>query len=178
MKKIKVKDKEFEVFISSEKIVAAINTIAEQLNRDLKGQRPVFLGVLNGSFMFAGDLFKKLDMDCEISFVKLASYSGTRTSSNVAELIGLSETLMGRQVIILEDIIDTGITIDYLIRKINELGVSDLRIVTLFFKPDAFKKDFRIDYIGMEIPNDFVVGYGLDYDGYGRNYAEIYKIVN
>jgi hypoxanthine phosphoribosyltransferase len=178
MKKIRVKDRDFEVFIPAEKINAAVSAIAQKINRDLRGQKPLFLVILNGAFMFAADLFKKLDMACEISFVKLASYSGTRTSSDVKELIGLNTNLKGRQVIIIEDIIDTGITMEYLVRKLNALGVADLRIASLFFKPDAFKRDFTIDYIGLNIPNDFIVGYGLDYDGFGRNYKEIYKLVD
>ena len=177
MKKIRVKDKEFEVFIPAGAIDDAVSNIARRINADFKDQDPVFLVILNGAFMFAADLFKKLDMPCEISFVKLASYSGTQTSSRVKELIGLNEFLRGRQVVIVEDIIDTGITMEYLIGKLNDLGVAELRIACLFFKPDAFCKDFTIDYIGMDIPNDFIVGYGLDYDGYGRNYADIYKII-
>jgi hypoxanthine phosphoribosyltransferase len=177
MKKIKVKDREFEVFIPSEKIDAVVSSIATSINSDYKDQDPVFLVLLNGAFMFAADLFKKLDMACEITFIKLASYAGTHSTSHVRELIGLNDTLKGRQVIIVEDIIDTGITLDHLIRKLNDLGVAELRIATLFFKPDAFKKDFTIDYIGMNIPNDFIVGYGLDYEGLGRNFRDVYKIV-
>jgi hypoxanthine phosphoribosyltransferase len=176
MKRIRVKDKDFEVFIPEEKIEEAISRIAGSINEEMIGQDPVFLVVLNGAFMFAADLFKKLNMPCEISFVKLASYSGTSTSATVRELIGLNSSLKGRQVVIVEDIIDTGITMDHLIGKLVALGVADIRIAALFFKPQAFRRDFRIDYIGLEIPNDFIVGYGLDYDGYGRNYAEIYKI--
>lgn len=177
MKKIRVKDKEFEVFIPAEMIDEAVGRIARQINQDFHHQNPVFLVILNGAFMFAADLFKKLDMACEVSFVKLASYSGTSSSFSVKELIGLNNILKGRQVVIVEDIIDTGITMDYLIGKLNDLGVSELRIASLFFKPEAFRKDFRIDYIGMHIPNDFIVGYGLDYDGYGRNYGDVYKII-
>jgi hypoxanthine phosphoribosyltransferase len=178
MKKIRVKDREFEVFIPAEKIDSVVSKIAAQINTEFKDQNPVFLVILNGAFMFASDLFKKLEMACEVSFVKLASYSGIQSSANVKELIGLNDSLKGRQVIIVEDIIDTGITMDYLIRKLYDLGVSELRIASLFFKPQAFKKDFTIDYIGMSIPNDFIVGYGLDYDGCGRNYGEIYKIID
>jgi hypoxanthine phosphoribosyltransferase len=177
MKRIRVKDKDFEVFIPAEKIDEAVSMIARKINEEFKEQKPVFLVILNGAFMFAADLFKKLDMPCEISFVKLASYTGTSTSSSVKELIGLNSSLKGRQVVIVEDIIDTGITMDHLIRKLVELGVEDIHIAALFFKPQAFRRDFRIDYIGLEIPNDFIVGFGLDYDGYGRNYAEIYKII-
>lgn len=177
MKKIRVKDKEFEVFIPADEIDRVVSEIAGSINREFKNQDPVFLVILNGAFMFASDLFKKLEMPCEVSFVKLASYRGTQSSASVKELIGLNDSLKGRQVVIVEDIIDTGITMDYLIGKLYELGVADLKVATLFFKPEAFRKDFTIDYIGIKIPNDFIVGYGLDYDGHGRNFADIYKIV-
>jgi len=177
MKRIRVKDKEFEIFIPADTIDKAVSQIAQQINKDFVDEQPIFLVILNGAFMFAADLFKKLDMACEVSFVKLASYTGTQSGSRVKELIGLNNILKGRQVVIVEDIIDTGITMDYLIGKLNEMGVAELRIAALFFKPEAFIKDFTIDYTGISIPNDFIVGYGLDYDGFGRNYADIYKIV-
>ncbi len=174
---INVRDKEFSVFIKFEEIDAAITKIASGISHDLKGQTPLFLVILNGAFMFAADLFKKIDIDCEISFVKLASYSGTQTTAKVKELIGLGEDIKGRSVVIVEDIVDTGITMDGMIKQLKEKEVKEVRIATLLFKPDAFIKDFDIDYIGMNIPNDFIVGYGLDYDGHARNYKDIYKIV-
>lgn len=174
---IKVRDKEFSLFIKFEEIDNAIAKVASEINRDLKGQTPLFLVILNGAFMFAADLLKKIDINCEISFVKLASYSGTQTSSKVKELIGLNEDIKGRTVVIVEDIVDTGITMDGMINQLKEKEVKEVKISTLLFKPDAFIKDFKIDYIGMEIPNDFIVGYGLDYDGHARNYRDIYKIV-
>ena len=177
MKTIVVKDKEFKLSIRAEEINEAVEKIASQLNHDLKGKNPIFLVVLNGAFIFAADLYRKIEIESEISFVKLASYSGTETTSDVRELIGLNEKLRGRTVVILEDIIDTGTTMQYLINKLRYLGVSEVLLVALLFKPSAFREDFRIDYLGMEIPNDFIVGYGLDYDGFGRNYADIYKIV-
>ena len=177
MKTIKVKDKEFKLSISAEEINEAVERIAFQLNRDLIGKNPIFLVVLNGAFIFAADLYRKIEIESEISFVKLASYSGTETTSEVRELIGLNEKLKGRTVVILEDIIDTGTTMQYLVNKLRYLGVAEVLLVALLFKPSAFREDFRIDYLGMEIPNDFIVGYGLDYDGFGRNYADIYKIV-
>jgi len=176
MKTIKVKDKEFKLSIKAEEINEAVERIALQLNQDLKGKKPIFLVVLNGAFIFAADLYRKIEIESEISFVKLASYSGTETTSEVKELIGLNEKLRGRTVVILEDIIDTGTTMQYLINKLMYQGVSDVLLVALLFKPTAFREDFRIDYLGLEIPNDFIVGYGLDYDGFGRNYADIYKI--
>jgi len=176
MKTIKVKDKEFKLSIKAEEINEAVERIAFQLNHDMKGKKPVFLVVLNGAFIFAADLYRKIEIESEISFVKLASYSGTETTSDVKELIGLNEKLRGRTIVILEDIIDTGTTMQYLVNKLMYLGVSEVLLVALLFKPSAFREDFRIDYLGMEIPNDFIVGYGLDYDGFGRNYRDIYKI--
>ena len=177
MKSIKVKDKEFRLSITAEEIEAAIESLAERLNHDLKGKNPLFLVVLNGAFIFAADLYRKITIESEISFVKLASYTGTSSTSDVKELIGLNEKLKGRNIVILEDIIDTGTTIQYLMNKLNYLGVADVKLVALLFKPSAFRESFRIDYLGLEIPNEFIVGYGLDYDGFGRNYADIYKIV-
>jgi len=177
MKTIKVKDKEFKLSIGAEEINVAVEKIASQLNHDLKGKNPIFLVVLNGAFIFAADLYRKIEIESEISFVKLASYSGTETTSEVRELIGLNEKIKGRTVVILEDIVDTGLTMQYLINKLRYIGVSEVLLVALFFKPSAFREDFRIDYIGMEVQNDFIVGYGIDYDGFGRNYADIYKIL-
>jgi hypoxanthine phosphoribosyltransferase len=177
MNTIKVKDKEFKLSIRAEVINEAVERIALQLNRDLKGKNPIFLVVLNGAFIFAADLYRKIEIESEISFVKLASYSGTESTSDVKELIGLNEKLRGRTVVILEDIIDTGTTMQYLVNKLMYLGASEVLLAALLFKPTAFREDFRIDYLGLEIPNEFIVGYGLDYDGFGRNYEDIYKIL-
>jgi hypoxanthine phosphoribosyltransferase len=176
MKKIQVKDKEFELFITAETINNAVTEIARKLNEDLKGKNPIFLVVLNGAFIFASDLIKKITVDCEVSFVKLSSYAGTRSTTMVRELLGLNEILKGRTVVVIEDIIDTGITMAGMIAKLREMEAGEVKIVTCLFKPEAFSKDFIIDCIGMEIPNKFIVGYGLDYDGYGRNLPDIYKI--
>jgi len=177
MNTIKVHDKHFELFISSENIQNTIEGLAEQLNRDLEGKNPLFLVVLNGAFIFAADLFKRMRIDCQVSFVKLSSYVGTESTNVVRELIGLDEVLRGRTVVIVEDIIDTGITMAETMSKLRKLEAAEVRLATLLFKPAAFQKDYHIDYIGMEIPNDFIVGYGLDYDGHGRNYPDIYKII-
>ena len=177
MNTIKVKDKEFKLSIRAEEINAVVENLAARLNHDLKDKNPIFLVVLNGAFIFAADLYRKITIPSEISFVKLASYSGTSTTSDVKELIGLNEKLKGRLVVIIEDIIDTGITMQYLMSKLKYIGAAEVILVALLFKPSAFQESFRIDYLGMEIPNDFIVGYGLDYDGFGRNYADIYKIV-
>ena len=177
MKTVKVLDKEFGLYIPQEKIEASIQEVADQINRDMDGMNPMFLVVLNGAFMFASELFKRLTIPCEISFVKLSSYAGTETTSVVRELIGLDHSLDGRHVVIVEDIVDTGHTMRYTIKKLRDLKAADVRIATLFFKPNSFQYDYPIDYKGMDIGNDFIVGYGLDYDQQGRNLPNIYKII-
>jgi len=177
MKSIRVKDKEFRLFISEEEIQNAVDKIAAELNLALAGKKPVFLVVLTGAFIFASDLLRKLQLDYEIQFVKVASYSGTQSTSEIKETFGLNERLRGRTVVIIEDIVDSGNTMQYLINRLRYIGVSELLIAALLFKPNAFRESFRIDYVGLEIPDDFVVGYGLDYDGFGRTYRDIYKIV-
>lgn len=176
MKQVTLHDKTFEISISGEKIQATIDRMAEEIARDVQDKNPLFLVVLNGAFMFAADLLKRFDFNCEISFVKLSSYVGTQSTSVVREIIGLDEVLHDRTVIILEDIIDTGITMWNTIPKLRQLEAKEVKLATLLFKPNAFQKDYKIDYTGMEIPNDFIVGYGLDYDGLGRNLPDIYKL--
>ena len=178
MKIITVKDKQFSLSIDNTEIMKSVDKIAIEINKDYKNEIPLFIVILNGSFMFAADLFKKIDMPCEISFMKLSSYQGMETTNSIKTLIGLNESIEGRNVVIIEDIIDTGITIENLISQIEQYKPKDIKIATLLFKPNAFQKDFKIDYIGIEIPNDFIVGYGLDYDGFGRNLADIYKVVS
>jgi len=173
---IKIKDKAFEPFIKESEIQHIIKEVAKRINTDLAGRDPLFLVILNGAFMFAADLMKSVTIECQISFVKLSSYSGTQTTQVVRELIGLDRSIEGRCVVIVEDIIDTGMTMNHLIGNLKELGAEEVRIATLTFKPDSFLYDYPIDYIGVNIPNDFIVGYGFDYDGYGRNSADIYKI--
>jgi hypoxanthine phosphoribosyltransferase len=177
MQTISVKDKTFRLSIPATALEEAVKKIADRINHDLAGKNPIFLVVLNGAFIYAADLYRKIAIASEISFVKLASYSGTSTTSEVKELIGINETLKGRTVVVVEDIIDTGTTMQYLMNKLNYLGVEKVYLAVLLFKPSAFRESFRIDYLGMEIPNEFIVGYGLDYDGFGRNYPDIYKIV-
>ncbi len=177
MDKVKVRDKEFSLFLTAENIDMAVEQVADMINTDMLGKDPLFLCILNGAFVFASDLLKKVNVDCEISFVKLSSYVGTKTTNSVRELIGLDQVLTDRTVVIIEDIIDTGITMDYTLNKLRKLGASDVRIATLLFKPEAFQKDYAIDYVGIVIPNEFIVGYGLDYDGHGRNLPDIYKII-
>ena len=177
MKTVKVLDKEFSLYIPQEKIENAIQTVADQLNRDMADKNPLFLVVLNGAFMFASELFKRLTIPCEISFVKLSSYAGTESTSVVRELIGLDHSIEGRHVVVVEDIVDTGHTMRYTIQKLHDLKAADVRIATLFFKPDNFKYDYPVDYKGMNIGNEFIVGYGLDYNQQGRNLPDIYKVM-
>jgi len=176
-KKVKVLDKEFEISITHEEIQKAIEQVAEKINSELNGKDVIFLGILNGAFMFASDLYKNLTFDSQISFLKLASYSGTSSSGNVKRLIGVNEDLKNKTVVIIEDIIDSGITIDNIIKQLKGYEPAEVKIATFLFKPDAYTVDIPIDYIGMEIPNDFIIGYGLDYNGFGRNLKHIYKIV-
>ena len=176
MKKVQLLDKKFKPFISSSEIQTAITHMANRINRDLKGKNIIFLGILNGAFMFAADLFRQITLDCQISFLKLASYQGTSSSGKVKRLIGINEDIRDQTVVILEDIVDTGHTVESIIRQLNGYEPSEILISTLLFKPDVYKKDLHIDYIGMEIPNDFIVGYGLDYDGFGRNLQDIYVV--
>jgi len=176
MDKIQVLDKTFSPFISNDEIKARIIEMAKKIDSDLKGKKPLFLGILNGSFMFAGELFQHVSIDCSISFLKLASYDGTTTSGKVKRLIGLNENIEGRTVVILEDIVDTGITIDHIIKQLKGYEPAEIKIATLLYKPEAYNNAYNIDYYAFDIPNDFIVGYGLDYDGFGRNLKHIYKI--
>jgi len=176
MGKIRILDKEFEKSIPFERIQEVINTMASKIHEDYKNSRPLFLCVLNGAFMFAADLFKHYPGHCEISFIKLSSYAGTQTTGEVKTLIGLDKEIEGRDVIILEDIVDSGITISHLANDLSAFKPESVRIATLLLKPEALHKEIRLDYVGMEIPNDFIVGYGLDYNGFGRNFRDIYKI--
>lgn len=177
METIKVLDKEFKLYIPQDEIESVIKNIADQINEDYKDKNPLFLVMLNGAFMFASQLFKELNIDCETSFVKYSSYNGTQSTCEVKELIGLNSSLEGRDVVIVEDIIDSGFTMNCLLQKLQAMKVRSARIAAMLFKPNAFKFDYKIDYIGMNIGNEFIVGYGLDYNEYGRNYGSIYKVV-
>ena len=170
-------DKSFRPYITEAQIQSAVKRIAEKINNDFKDKCPLIVPVLNGSFMFASDLMKHLTCQCHITFIKASSYKGTESTGSLATLIGINEDITGRDVIILEDIIDTGHTLAKIIPSIKALGPATVRVGTLLFKPKALKADISIDYVGMEIPNEFIVGYGLDYDGLGRNLKEIYQVV-
>lgn len=176
-KEVRILDKKFSEFISEIDIQNRIDEIADQINKDYEGREVFFLGVLNGSFMFAADLFRRITIDARISFIKLASYVGTSSSGEIKELIGWNEDLKNKSVIIVEDIVDTGVTLEHTLNNLIIRNVKDIRIAALLLKPDAYTKDIKIDYLGFSIPNDFVVGYGLDYDGFGRNVPSIYKLV-
>jgi hypoxanthine phosphoribosyltransferase len=173
---IQLHDKSFVPFISSEEIDFAIANMAKQMDDDFFDEIPVFVGILNGSFMVLSDLMKHYRGMCEVSFMKLSSYEGTESTNTVKQLIGSNENLEGRTVVIVEDIVDTGNTIEELKAIFKDKKVKHLKIATLFFKPEAYKKEIKIDYIGIRIPNKFIVGFGLDYDGLGRNLADVYQL--
>lgn len=177
MTKVQVRDLEFDLFIGREEIDRAVQQVADDINRDYAEKNPLLLAILNGSFMFASDLMKKVTIPCEITFVKFASYSGTATTADVKELLGVDKDLAGRHVIIVEDIVDTGLTVDKILHDVGAQSPASVKVATFCFKPDAFRKDFPVDYVGVRIPNDFIVGYGLDYNGQGRNLPDIYKLV-
>jgi len=177
MATITVLDKVFEPYIPHTKILTAVEKMVDKMERDLADKNPLFLVILNGAFMFAGDLFKKLHFPAEISFIKFVSYSGTQSTGHVRQLIGLDESVEGRTVVLVEDIVDTGISMEKVLEYLSDKKIKELRISTLLFKPNSYQKNFKIDYIGIEIPNDFIIGYGLDYNGQARNLKDIYKIV-
>ncbi len=177
MATIRVHDKTFETYLNEETIQARVKEIAEALNKDYAGRRPLFIAILNGSFMFASDLFKCLTIDAEICFIKLASYKGMKSTGNVITTIGLDDDLFGKDVIIIEDIVDTGKTLYNFLPKLEHQQPASIKLVALLHKPDATKFPLTIDYTGFSIPEKFVVGYGLDYDGLGRNLKEIYQLV-
>ena len=178
MKRITLKDKTFRLFIPYDDISASIDKVAEEINADFEGctDLPILLCVLNGSIMFMGELMKRLRFDCQIVSTKLTSYDGTSSTGQVRQAMGLTADIKGRRVIVIEDIVDTGNTIVELKEILRSNGVLESRICTLLLKPEAYDKDVRLDYVAMEIPNDFIVGFGLDYDEYGRNYKDIYVL--
>jgi hypoxanthine phosphoribosyltransferase len=179
VKEVKIHDKKFRLFISHEEITETIIKMADKMNKDLAGKSPLFVCILNGSFIFAAELYKRISiMDSEISFVRLASYEGDRTTGNVRQLIGLDENIGGRTVVVLEDIVDSGITLDYICNILYLMKPVEVITATLLLKPDALKLQISPDYVGLEIPNDFIVGYGLDYNGFGRNLSDIYSVIN
>jgi hypoxanthine phosphoribosyltransferase len=175
---IQVRDKKFKIYISANEIQEQVKRIGKELNNDYEGKCPLFIVILNGSFMFAADLFKELTIDAEISFVKLASYQGTKSTGQVVTLIGLDQNITGRDVVIIEDIVDTGKTMHEFLPNLNNLSPKSVKVVTLLHKPDALEHPVKLDYIGFNVPNKFLLGYGLDYDGIARNLKEIYQLTD
>lgn len=176
MSSIQVKDKSFVPYLTAEQIDEQIKRLGKAINEDYAGKNPLFIAILNGSFMFASDLFKELDCEPEICFIKLASYKGTKSTGNVITSIGLDESLKGRHVVILEDIVDTGKTLSEFLPQLTDQQPASLKIVALLHKPDALQYPINIDYLGFSVPNKFLLGYGLDYDGLARNLKEIYQL--
>ena len=176
MELIKLHDKTFEPYVSAEELNQITERMASEVYQDLQESRPIFIAVLNGSFMFAADFLRHYKGECEISFVKMASYKGTQSTGKIHQLIGLSTPVEGRDLVILEDIIDTGNTLEEIYRIFEDKKVNSFRVATLFFKPDAYKKDLKIDYVGKPIPNRFIVGYGLDFDEIARNLPQVYQL--
>ncbi len=177
MSVIHVKDKTFKTFIPEEEILKRIRVVADRINQDMEGKNPLFLAILNGSFIFAADLLRMVTIPCEVSFVKLASYEGTSSTGEIKEVVGLNTDLRGRSVIIVEDIVETGNTLRHLVEMLKSQQAESVKICTLLLKPECMKVPLDIEYVAMEIPNDFIVGYGLDYDQQGRNLRDIYTIV-
>jgi hypoxanthine phosphoribosyltransferase len=176
MEFVQIKDKEFKLFIRESDIIAGITNVARRISKEMEGKDPLFLCVLNGAFMFAADLMKLVDIPCEISFIRLKSYQGTQSAGKIKEVQELCENIENRHIVVVEDIIDTGYTMKYLLEQLERQNPASIKIATLLFKPDALKTDIKPDYAAIKIPNDFIVGYGLDYDGFGRNLRNIYKI--
>jgi len=177
MKTIQIHDKTFALFIPHEQIQSAITELSKKILESYGDKTPLFVCVLNGAFMFASDLCKAYHGEAEIAFIRLASYAGTSTTGTVKQILGLGSNITGRDLIILEDIIDSGITVDFLISELQKQNPKSIRVATLLLKPDALQKPVKPDYVGIELPNDFVVGFGLDYNELGRNLKDIYKII-
>jgi hypoxanthine phosphoribosyltransferase len=177
MDSIKIKDKSFRVSIPEAEIKTRVKALAEQMSKDLEGKNPIFLAVLNGAFIFAADLMREMTIPCEISFVKLASYQGTTSTGKVKEVFGINEDLSGRTVVIVEDIVESGQTMKQMIESLGTRNPASVQICTLFFKPEKLKEELTLDYVAFRIPDDFILGYGLDYDGLGRELKDVYTIV-
>ena len=177
MEIVQVLDKKFSLYISEEQIREKVKEVAAEIEKDLKDKNPLFLVVLNGSFVFGADLLREMNFPCEITFIRMASYEGTSTTGEVKQVIGLRESIEGRTVVVVEDIIDTGYTMKEMLRILNEKNPEAIYVTSLFVKPENIKVDLKIDYRCFDIDNDFIVGYGLDYDHYGRNLPDIYKVV-
>ncbi|TGE15538.1 hypoxanthine phosphoribosyltransferase [Hymenobacter elongatus] len=174
---ISLHDKQFAPYLTASQITDAVRALGVQLNRDYAGKQPLFVAVLNGSFMFAADLLKEMQVPCEIAFIRVASYEGTASTGTVREIMGLQEDVEGRDLVIIEDIVDTGHTMQALLALLRAKKPASLEVATLFLKPECLQHELALRYVGLSIPNDFIVGYGLDYDGLGRNYPDVYTAV-
>ena len=177
MSRVKIKDNTFETSMTEAEIKQRVKELAQQMSRDLEGKNPLFLAVLNGAFIFAADLMREMTIPCEISFVKLASYQGTTSTGTIHEVIGINEDLSGRAVVIVEDIVESGLTIKRMMEQIGTRHPASVQVCTLFFKPEQLKEDLKLDYVAFSIPNDFILGYGLDYDQQGRGLKDLYTLV-
>jgi hypoxanthine phosphoribosyltransferase len=175
---ITLHDCQFSTYMYEEEIIARIHMLAEQLEQDYDGRNPLFLAVLNGSFMFTADLMKRVNIPCEISFIRMSSYKDMQSTGHVREVLGLTENIEGRDVVVIEDIVDTGHTVNALLQQLREKNPSSIEVITLLMKPECLQHQLDVKYVAKSIPNDFVVGYGLDYNGLGRNLRDIYKIVS
>jgi hypoxanthine phosphoribosyltransferase len=173
---MKIKDKEFRIFIQQEKIEKRVKELAREISRDYLGKDPLIIPVLNGAFLFASDLIKEINVPCQLTFVKASSYSGTESTGNLCRIIGLDMDLRSRHVILIDDIVDTGLTMKSIFEEVRSMNPSSIEVATLLLKPEAMQKEIEVKYVGFTIPNNFVVGYGLDYEGYGRNLKDIYQI--
>lgn len=177
MEIVHVKDKSFSIFLTEEQILARVKEVGAQISKDLEGKQPLFLAVLNGSFVFAADLMRAVTIPSEISFIRLASYQGTSSTGKVKQLMGLNEDIEGRTIVVVEDIVDSGLTMKELLAMLAEKHPAEVHVASLLVKPGNLKVDLDIPYRCFDIPNDFIVGYGLDYDGFGRNLRQIYTVV-
>ena len=175
---IRVHDKDFRLYMSEAEIAKMVSRMAAEISRDLKGQDPLFVVTLTGAYIFASDLVRQLDFDAEVCFVKYSSYSGMESTRKVRAALPFAEQCRGRQVVLVEDIVDTGITMDYMLKELAQMQPAGVKIASLLFKPDCFQRDFKIDYLGCSIPSDFIVGYGMDYDNKGRSYRDIYVLAD
>lgn len=178
MHSITILDKKFKIFITQDEIESAVEVIAANLNRDLLGKDVIFIGILNGAFMFFSDILKRIAFNCKVSFIKLMSYDGTSTSGTINELVGLNDEITGKTVVIVEDIIDSGLTIEKIKNQLVKNNPAEIKIAAFLVKPGNFMKNITVEYVGFEIPNDFIVGYGMDYYGYGRNLKNIYTLTD
>ena len=176
MSRVTIKDKTFQTSIPEDEILKHVKAVAERINHDMADKHPLFLAVLNGAFVFAADLMRFITIPCEISFVKLASYQGTTSTGTIKEVIGINEDLSGRTVVIVEDIVESGLTIKRMMEQLGTRNPASVQVCTLFFKPDRLKEDLKLDYVAFSIPNDFILGYGLDYDQQGRGLKDIYTL--